>query len=48
MKYYVEILTYDGDWITYAERNDYESAKNVLFMLKHAHKFSTYTSRIRS
>ena len=34
MKYYIEILTCDGGWITYAVRNNYESAKHVKIMLE--------------
>lgn len=46
MKYYIEILTCDGGWITYAVRNDYESAVSVHTMLEELHKFSTYQIRI--
>lgn len=46
MKYYIEILTCDYDWITYAVRDDYESAVSVRNMLEEVHKFNTYQVRI--
>lgn len=46
MKYYIQILTCDGGWITYAVRDDYETACSVLKMLEDLHKFNTYQTRI--
>lgn len=46
MKYYIELLTCDGGWITYAVRDDYESAVSVCNMLEAVHNFSTYQTKI--
>ena len=46
MKYYIEILTCDGAWITYAVRDDYESVVSIRNMLEKVHKFNTYQTRI--
>jgi hypothetical protein len=46
MKFYIEILTIDGGWITYAVRDDYENAVSVRNMLEVVHKFNTYQIRI--
>ena len=46
MKFYIEILTCDGGWITYAVREDYKSAVAVQNMLEKFHYFSTYQTRI--
>lgn len=46
MKYYIQILNCDGGWITYAVRNDYETARSVQTMLEVLHKFNTYQTRI--
>lgn len=46
MKFYIEILTCDGVWITYAVREDYERAVSVRNMLEDVHKFNTYQTRI--
>lgn len=46
MKFYIEILTCDDGWITYAVRDDYESAVSVRNMLEEVHKFNTYQTRI--
>lgn len=46
MKYYIELLTCDGGWITYAVRDDYDSAVSVRNMLESVHNFNTYQTRI--
>lgn len=46
MKFYIEILTIDSGWITYAVREDYEHAVSVRNMLEVVHKFNTYQIRI--
>lgn len=46
MKWYIQILTCDGGWITYAARSSEESAKAVASMLETVHNFSTYQIRI--
>lgn len=46
MKYYIQVLTCDGGWITYAVRDDSESAESVIRMLEDVHKFNTYQTRI--
>lgn len=46
MKFYIEILTIDGNWITYAVREDYDNAVSLRNMLEVVHKFNTYQIRI--
>ena len=46
MKFYVQILTCDDAWITYAVRDDLEKAKNVVHLLEELHDFNTYQTRI--
>lgn len=46
MKFYIQILSCDGAWITYAVRDDYERASRVQQMLEDLHKFNTYQTRI--
>lgn len=46
MKWYIQILTCDGDWITYAVRSSEESAKAVALLLEIDHNFSIYQIRI--
>lgn len=48
MKHYIEILTCDGGWITYAVRDDHESAKRIVTMLEEVHNFGPYQIRIVS
>ena len=45
MKYYIEILTCDGGWITYAVRDDYESAVRIRNMMGSVHNY--YQPQIR-
>lgn len=46
MKNYVQILTCDGEWITYAVREDYHSADMLCRWLEQKHNFETYQIRI--
>lgn len=46
MKFYVQILTCDGGWITYAVREDKEIADAICKMLEKVHNFSTYQTRV--
>lgn len=46
MKYYIEILTCDNAWITYAVREDKTTAESVENMLQVLHHFNTYQTRI--
>lgn len=46
MKFYVQILTCDDAWITYAVRDDQTTAESVRNMLEVLHHFGTYQTRI--
>ena len=46
MKYYIQILTCDGGWITYAVRENEETANSVRKMLEEVHNFNTYQTRV--
>ena len=48
MKYYIELLTCDGGWITYAVRDAYVTAVSIRNMLESVHSFNTYQTRIVS